>query len=307
MVIHMVMIVSEEHYIYHFGPDLVPAAFVNRGDVVKLRTKDAFSNQIKKEGDLLTEIDFSKVNPATGPVYVKGAKKGDVLRIKILDIEINDWGVVSITPNGGVLGKMVEKPKTRICKLKDGYIIFNNKLRIKSNPMIGVIGVASEERVSCGVPGRHGGNMDTNLIGKGATLYLPVFQEGGLFALGDLHAVMADGEVCVTGCEIRGEVTVEVDTLPSLAPQWPVVETQDAFYIIVSHENISSAIEEAVELGVRALQHSNDISWEDAYMLGSLIMDVEISQLVDPRKTVRVRIPKEYASITNILEAIKMQ
>ncbi len=76
--------------------------------------------------------------------------------------------------------------------------------------MIGVIGVASEERVSCGVPGRHGGNMDTNLIGKGATLYLPVFQEGGLFALGDLHAVMADGEVCVTGCEIQGEVTVKV-------------------------------------------------------------------------------------------------
>ncbi len=86
-----------------------------------------------------------------------------------------------------------------------------------------------------------------------------------------------------------------------------MVETQDAFYIIVSHENINSAIEEAVELGVRALQRSNAIPWEDAYMLGSLIMDVEISQLVDPRKTVRVRIPKEYASITNILEAIKMQ
>ncbi len=107
MVIHMVIIVSEEHYIYHFGPDLVPAAFVNRGDVLKLRTKDAFSNQIKKEGDLLTEIDFSKVNPTTGPVYVKGAKRGDALRIKILDIKVNDWGVVSITPNGGVLSKMV--------------------------------------------------------------------------------------------------------------------------------------------------------------------------------------------------------
>ncbi len=290
--------------LFSFGPDLKPAISVEKGSVVRIETKDCFSNQITSEKQLVTEIDFSKVNPATGPIYVEGAKRGDALKVKILDVEISDRGVIVIVPGAGVLGDLVKEPKTRVCEIKDGFVTFGG-LKIKCRPMIGVIGVASDEEVPCGTPGRHGGNLDTKVIGKGATVFFPVFRDGALFGLGDLHAVIGDGEVCVASCEVSGEVTVELDVVEGKAPRWPVVETDDAFYILVSDEDVSKAFREATELAVRVLQHSNSLSWEDAYMLASMVVDVEVSQLVNPRKTVRVRIPKEYASTSKLLEAIK--
>lgn len=296
--------IDSRHHFFSFGPSLKPAAYVDGKSIVKLETLDALSNQITSETQLVTGIDFSKVNPATGPVYVNGAKRGDALKVKVLDIEVNDRGVIVTVPGEGVLGDMVKEPKTRLCTIRDGYVYFGNT-RIKASPMIGVIGVAAEDETPTGTPYRHGGNLDTKLIGKGATVYLPVFREGGLFGLGDLHAVMGDGEVCVAACEVGGEVTVELDVLDGLAPLWPVVETSDNFYILVSSEKLDEALREATSLAVRALEYSNSLSWDDAYMLASMVVDVEISQLVDPKKTVRVKIPKEYISAIKLLESIK--
>lgn len=296
--------VGTESCVFSFGPDLKAVASVGRKSIVRIKTMDCFSNQITSEAQLVTDIDFSRVNPATGPVYVEGAKRGDALKVKIVDIEIENRGITVIVPGAGVLGDIVKAPKTKICEIKDGYVLFNG-MKIKVKPHVGVIGVAADEDVPCGTPGRHGGNLDTKIIGKGAIVYLPVFKDGGLFGLGDLHAVMGDGEVCVAGCEVAGEVTVELDVIENLAPLWPVVETDDAFYIIVSDENVDKAFKEAVELAVKVLQQSNSISWEDAYMLSSLVVNVEVSQLVDPKKTVRVRIPKEYTSTYKLLNAIK--
>lgn len=291
---------------FAFGPELKPAISVEKESIVQIETKDCFSNQITSEKQLVTEIDFSKVNPATGPIYVKGVKRGDAVEVRILDIKISDRGIIVVVPGAGVLGDLVKEPKTKVCEIKDGFITYNG-LKIKCKPMIGVIGVASDEEAPCGTPGRHGGNLDTKVIGKGATVYFPVFRDGALFGLGDLHAVMGDGEVCVASCEVSGEVTVKLDVVEGKAPQWPVVETDDAFYILVSDEDVSRAFREATEIAVKVLQQSNSLSWEDAYMLASMVVDVEVSQLVNPKKTVRVRIPKEYTSILKLLEAIKWE
>ena len=95
--------------------------------------------------------------------------------------------------------------------------------------MIGVIGVApaGAARVDCGSPGPHGGNMDTRLIGAGAVLYLPVAHEGALFAAGDLHAAMGDGEICGTGVEVSGAITLRLDVRSDLRIEEPVLETPD--------------------------------------------------------------------------------
>ena len=91
--------------------------------------------------------------------------------------------------------------------------------------MIGVIGVAPNEgEISCGTPGDHGGNMDTTLIAEGATLYFPVFHKGALFSLGDVHAAMGDGEVCVSGIEIPAKVTVTLEVIKDQSLSVPVVE-----------------------------------------------------------------------------------
>ncbi|AEH24388.1 acetamidase/formamidase family protein [Pyrococcus yayanosii] len=290
----MILIPKEKH-VYSFGPNMKPVARAKPGDIVVFETIDALGGQIKDESDTIEKIDFSRVNPATGPLYVENAKRGKVLAVEILDIEIAGRGIVVTAPKAGVLGDKVEKPRTRICEIKDGTVHFGN-LKIPVKPMIGVIGVAYDEEIPTGTPGRHGGNMDTNLITKGTILYLPVFKEGGLLAIGDLHAVMGDGEVCVSACEVSGRVKVKVDVLDGVL-EWPLLETADAYYLLVSMEKLDDAIREGVELGVEALAKANGLEWDDAYMLASLVMDVEISQLVDPAKTIRVRIPKEYVSL----------
>src|SRR5690606_34634756 len=121
-----------------------------------------------------------------------------------------------------------------------------NELQIPVNKMIGVIGVAPEaEGVNCGTPGAHGGNMDNKMVTEGATLYFPVFAEGALFALGDLHAAMGDGEVSVSGVEVAGEVTVTLDVVKGMSLRHPMLENEEVFTQIVSAPTLDEAAKTA--------------------------------------------------------------
>lgn len=59
-----------------------------------------------------------------------------------------------------------------------------------------------------------------------------------MFGLGDLHAVMGNGEVCVTGCEVSGKVLVVLDVLKNSAPRWPVLEHGEWVFILASSEDL---------------------------------------------------------------------
>ena len=87
--------------------------------------------------------------------------------------------------------------------------------------MIGVIGTApAEGTISCGTPDAHGGNMDTKIITEGTTLLLPVNVPGALLAMGDLHAGMGDGEVGISGLEIKGCWPWVIYTLAWATARW---------------------------------------------------------------------------------------
>ena len=108
--------------------------------------------------------------------------------------------------------------------------------------MIGVIGVApAGDDVPCGTPGSHGGNMDTRLIGDGATIYLPVQAPGALLAVGDLHAAMGDGEIAFTGVEVAGAVTLQVSLREDMSLTDPVLENDDTVATIASAETLDEA------------------------------------------------------------------
>lgn len=297
--------VSGDNVFVAFGPDLQPVARVGPGRLVEVETRDCFSDQITRPDQLVSEIDFSRVNPATGPVYVEGARRGDALAARIVRIEVSGTGLIVTVPGAGVLGDKVGLPKTRLCRLAGDFVEFAG-IRVKARKMIGVIGVASDVQTPTGTPGQHGGNLDTTVISEGATVYLPVFREGALFGAGDLHAAMGDGEVCVAGCEVRGRVTVSFGVFTELAPSWPVVETAEAYYILVSDEDVGRAFYTATEQAVKALAAGLGLEWHEAYMLASLAVDIQVSQLVDPRKTVRARIPRElFPSGVDFLKALK--
>src|SRR5207245_3492712 len=122
----------------------------------------------------------------------------------------------------------VTAPLTRRFEVIDGEVRMNDRVRFPARPMVGVVGVATGgEVLSNGLAGPHGGNLDNHLHGPGARIFFPVRQPGGMFAVGDMHASMGDGEICFTGIEISGEVTVRFDGLEGKQARWPVTELAD--------------------------------------------------------------------------------
>ena len=286
-------IVAKEHYFYAFSKENKSAVRVPSGSQVVIETYDCFQNQIQSNDAGFNSIDWNQINPATGSVYVEGAQPGDVLKVKIDNIELGDQGVMATGPGLGVMGHRIDEFQVKIIPIKGSKAVFNERLHLPLNPMIGVIGVAPEsDPVSCGTPGAHGGNMDTTTITTGATLYFPVFQEGALFGLGDLHAAMGDGEIGVSGVEIPGKVTVTLEVLKGQSIPYPFVENDQGTAVIVSKETLDEAAKEAVEIFIDTLQPHTDLTLGDLTMLMSAVGQVQVSQIVDPLLTARFFVPK---------------
>ncbi len=302
----MVKLVSGDKVIYKFKPSMEAVETISPGDVIKVETNDCFYQQITSEEQVLAEIDYDRLNPATGPIYIEGAEPGDLLKLKIISIDVKSKGVVAVVPNEGALGDQVTKPVIRVIEIEDGQAVFHG-IKMPIKPMIGVIGVAPADEDGewpTDSPWKHGGNMDTTDIKAGSTLYFPVRQKGALLALGDCHAVMGDGEVCFTGLEIPAEVVLEVGLLKGKATKWPFVETDEHIMIIASGNNLEEAVYESASQAVKHIQDSLGIGWEDAYVFASLSVDLKISQVVDPKVTVRAAIPKYVVSTQQLIESI---
>ena len=279
--------------LFSFDKDLKPVLKVPSGETVRIRTKDCFGNQLQGPEDQLSEIDWEAINPATGPIYVEGAVAGGTLKVHIDNIELDAQTSSCTGKDEGVCGDRFSDWATHFCKVEDGKVVWDERLSIPVAPMIGVIGVAPEgEPVNCGTPGKHGGNMDNTAIAAGATLYFPVAVDGALFGCGDMHAVMGDGEVSVSGAEVAGYATVTLTALPELSVPNPLIENETHFGIIVSAESLDKAAELAVQQMVDLLASRTNESEADLVMLLSLVADVRVCQMVDPEKTVRFMVPK---------------
>ena len=278
--------------IHKMSKDNPPVATAKSGDTVCFETLDCFGCQLKSEDQLLGGLDWSNINPATGPLFVEGAEPGDVLKVEILKIELDKQGVMVDGPGSGVTGVAVSSESTKILPVSDGVVKFNEKLSFPICPMIGVIGTApAEEGVDTGTPGPHGGNMDCTRIGEGATLYLPVNVEGALLAMGDLHALMGDGEVEVCGVEIAGAVTVRVTVLKNCALPTPFLVNKEAAMAIFSAESLDDAAVGATMSMHSFLMKELHMNEHEAGMLLSVVGNLRICQIVDPEKTCRMELP----------------
>jgi amidase len=270
----------------------VPAAVVKSGETVVFETFDAFGGQIKSPADVFSQIGWERVNPATGPLFVEGAEPGDCLRVEVLDIIPAGRASMILAPGFGVL--KVPSEKSFVFDIKDGYFIFDDKVKLPINPMIGVIGTApADGGIPTGTPGPHGGNMDTNRITKGSVLYLPVNVPGAFLSLGDLHAVMGDGEVCVCGAEIAGEVTVKADVLKSFDAPLPLLVSGGQVITIASAPLLDDAAKTAARDMHEFLVSTAGLDNDKAALLLSLSGNLRISQVVDPLMTARMEFPLE--------------
>ena len=284
--------INRDTVVYAMSPDNPPAARAKDGDTILFETQDCFSGQIRKETDQLGTLDWSRINPATGPVYIEGAEPGDTLKVEILRIDLAPQAATVESPDSGVTGLAAKEEHTKILPVGDGKVVFNESITLPECAMIGVIGTAPRDgAISTGTPDMHGGNMDCKRIGAGATLYLPVNVDGALLAMGDLHAVMGDGEVCVCGAEIAGEITVRVTVIKGQPLPLPFLVTKDAAMAIYSAPGLDAAAE-GTTLRMRSfLINAVGMKPHEAGMLLSLAGDLRICQCVDPNKTCRMEVP----------------
>lgn len=285
--------ITRDQVIYAMGNSSEPVIYIEPGETLIVETEDCFSHQLVNSEDSIEEkVDFTKVNPATGPIFINSATPRDILRVFIKRIELDKQGVTVVMKGLGVLGDEVKNSQVEIIPIKDNTVNFSGK-RLSCRPMAGVIGVApAEGEIPNNTPGDHGGNMDTLEVCAGSYIYLPVFVEGAYFAIGDIHATMGNGEVCGTGVECRSVVELTLDVCKQYNWRIPVIETEGDFYFVGSANTMDMAVKKATAEAVRFIEKINDISWNNAYMLVSLAADVMVSQAVNPLKTVRVRIPK---------------
>lgn len=282
------MHISRENHVYSLGP-AEPVARVQAPCTVTLETNDCFCGQVTSPDQALEQLDFEHVNPATGPVYIEGAEPGDVLRVKIKAIRMADKGAIMTAPGAGLLPEAV-RGACAICPIADGHFTFLGQ-RLPLRPMIGVIGVAPETPVNCGTPGDHGGNMDTTSITEGSVLRLPVFVPGALLGVGDLHAAMGDGEVCVCGLEVAGEVELELALEKQAKLSAPLLNSGTELAFITSAETTDAALTRSCDLMHQWIVSHSSFSTDEALMLMSLVGNARISQVVDPLKTARFAMP----------------
>lgn len=272
--------------------DNKPAGYCKNGDTIVFETRDCYDNTITSSERPLGDREGLS-NPVTGALYVEGAEVGDILKIEIEDIKLRSWGVMRSSPTAGVFHEKYEKREAIIFEVKDNKIYFDDKLILDADPMIGVIGTAPVEKegIPTTTPGKHGGNMDCKKIVKGSTIYLPVNVKGGLLSMGDIHALMGDGEVFICGLEIAGEITVKVSVLKNIELPTPFLYSRGKVMSIQSAEDLDKAGDMAAKEMFEFVKEATKQDDVRTGMLMSLLSDMAVCQVVDPLLTVRVEFP----------------
>ena len=249
------------------------------------------------------KLDWSKLYPLAGPVFVEGAKLGDALVAEVLQVEIDDFGWSFILPGFGLLEEF-KRPFLYKWNLKNKKSAdFVRGIKIPLSPFCGVLGVAPRTKglVEVGPPGRHGGNMDIRHLTVGSAVKLPVWVDGALFSVGDVHAAMGDGEVCGTAIECAGSARIRFTIEKGARLRYPEYTTKgqrgpkSGFLATTGiSPDLMKATKESVRGMVSRLSDEYGLTSEEAYVLCSVAADVRVHEIVDkPNWVVGTMISKD--------------
>ncbi len=290
--------ISADHIHFGWNRSNSPVLRVNPGAVVEFDTVDASGGQINVNATLedIRNLDFEKVNPVTGPVYIEGAQPGDALKVTILAFQPSGWGWTAVIPGFGLLADQFDEPDLHIWQYDEKTLApasFLKGARVPLKPFPGTIGVApaAEGGHSVVNPRRVGGNMDTRDLGVGTVLYLPVEVPGALFSIGDAHAAQGDGEICGTAIESPMKVTVKLEiekdvrlNFPRFSTSGPISRNFDGLGYEATlgigpdlMESAKAAVSDMVDL----ISGKHGLSRSEAYMLCSVCANLKISEIVD--------------------------
>ena len=296
----------------YYDPSVKPVLHVASGDTVRVETmiarglprlraagvkEDEIPESLKLVERTVTERGPG-AHPMTGPIFVDGAEPGDVLEVKLIGFEfLHPYGVSGFIPGSGTLPEDFPYVRFHLVRFDEraGTASFAPGVTLKLAPFFGSIGVAPNPlvgRISSGPPGPHAGNLDNKELVAGSTLYIPVAVPGALISFGDGHAMQGDGEATLTALETSLRGTVQISVRKGVALKWPRAETPTHWIVMGIDKDLTEATKIAVREAVDFLVTSRGMEKADAYMLASVAVDFEITQLVDGNKGVHGMIPK---------------
>jgi acetamidase/formamidase len=323
-----------KHYVLAANKDTVqwgwldatekPKLVVESGDRVSIETWSHGMDEVRPGATMEEIVKLRLANPGggphsvTGPIYVKGAEPGDTMEIRILKIVMKDSGFNFNLPGKqfpavGLLAPEFLEGHVQYFKLDSATMTteFKPGVVLPLRPFPGTIAVGPDPnepkekagppihdakgRTSTLRPWKNGSNMDVNELQVGSTLYLPIFQKGGLIWTGDSHCLQGGGEVNLTALECSyKEMEIQAIVRKDLHIEWPRAETATHWVFMGFDEDLNEAMKIAVRETVNFLaeQKMAPMTREEAYSLTSIIGDCRVSQVVDIRKGVHCMIPK---------------
>jgi acetamidase/formamidase len=275
-----------------------PALRIKPGETIEFQTRDASGGQLGAHSTLadLATLDFGKVNPVTGPVYIDGAEPGDAIKVTLLEFGPSGWGWTANIPGFGLLADQFKDPALHIWEYDAATLapaLHGPGGRVPLKPFCGTIGLAPAEMGQHSVvpPRRMGGNLDIRDISTGTELYLPVEVKGALFSVGDTHAAQGDGEVCGTAIESPCTVAAKFELVKAANLVFPRFTTPGPVsrHLDVKGYEVTTGIGPDLMEGAKAavsgmidlLTKRYNMNAVDAYMLCSVCGDLRISEIVD--------------------------
>jgi acetamidase/formamidase len=290
--------IHRAHHHYGWDRSIPPAQSVAPGSTILFECHDSGSGHFSRASTVadVGTLDFSKVNPVTGPIFVEGAEPGDALKVTIDGFEPSGFGWTANIPGFGLLADQFTDPALLLWSYDATSMapaLYSTKGKVPLKAFPGTIGVAPAEPGPHSVvpPRRVGGNLDVRDLSVGTVLYLPIEVEGALFSVGDTHAAQGDGEVCGTAIESQMNVALKLDLVkganlpsPRFTTPGPVTRHLDA-----KGYEVTTGIGPDLMAGARAavgnmidhLGKLHGLAPEDAYMLCSVCGDLRISEIVD--------------------------
>jgi len=309
-----------ELYYYTFGPH-EPALHIHSGDTVIAETRDAFGYDPQRNPlpesmkQRLPGTTLRESNPLVGPIYVEGAKAGDLLAVHIRRIRLNrDFALSrqnahfgSLTGEGPGRHLLYNDPIPMIwyewqldLERNVGILELPNsrlkRVEAPLQPFIGSIGVAPRfGRVEMTLtPGEFGGNMDCVETAEGTTLYLPVWVDGAYLLFGDVHALQGDGEVNGVALEVTAEVTLDIELRQGIGAEWPRLENDTHIMVAGSTRPLDDCVRLAQLELLHWLVEAYGFQREEAWQLNAQVGTMRIGNVVDPCYTVVAKFPKAY-------------
>jgi len=309
---HILKATKETVHLGGFSHLLTPALTIDSGDTVEVETYTGYYLYDKAPAEFLTPefLDICQNLPPerkiaggphllTGPIYIRNAKPGDVLEVKLDAIAPRfPVGFNAIRTGWGALPDEFSQPALRFIHLdlENNIAAFpvGSGIKIPLTPFFGILGVATPETGRSSIPpGCYGGNIDNRELQPGSRIFLPVFVPGALFSIGDGHSAQGDGEVNVTAIETSMNGKIQLTIRQDLKLTTPIAETPTDIITMGFGETLDGALEVAVKNMIDLLENLTNLSREEAYVLCSLAVNFRITQVVNsPHKGVHGMLPK---------------